>query len=65
MCPVCKHSRCLLECPLYDGESISRGTPIAKCEECGIFIYENDIYYESKSFTWCAVCGDTQSETEE
>ena len=47
---------CLPQCPRYEGVSILRGVPIAACEDCGWFIYEDDDYFELGSFCWCAEC---------
>jgi hypothetical protein len=56
LCPICKEIKCLPECPRYEGISIERGKPIAYCEDCGGFIYEDDSFFELGKFCWCAEC---------
>lgn len=62
MCPVCRSFICLPECPRYEGISLSRGRPIAECEDCGSFIYRDDVYFEWGRFCWCAECAKDEIE---
>ncbi len=56
MCHICGMYMCPPACPSYEGISIESGKPIGSCDECGAYIYSEDIFFEKGSFLLCADC---------
>lgn len=58
MCRICKSSLCLPRCPEYEGESAELGAPLGKCEECGAYVYDGELYFAYGRLIWCADCAE-------
>ena len=56
MCKICGSLFCPPACPSYSGVSAELGKPIAKCCECGDYIYEEDMFYAHGKRFFCADC---------
>ncbi len=56
MCKICEFFICPPACPSYDGESAEYGKPLGRCDGCGDYVYEGDLYYVEKRKIFCADC---------
>ena len=43
---------------MYKGESAELGKPIARCAECGDYIYREDMYEAEGTSFFCADCAE-------
>ncbi len=60
MCEICRMYICPPACPSYEGISLVNGRPIGRCDECGEYIYAEDIYFEKGRSLLCELCGESE-----